>query len=182
MITKNKRTSEARTTELRSTPGGVRVKRAYEPAEPADGYRVLVDRLWPRGIKKDELAEDAWVKELAPSDQLRRWFGHDPARWDEFVGRYKAELASSEAQRRLHELADRAAEGTVTLLFAARDEEHSNAIVLRDEINAALARLSRAAQASPRGAGRRHPRPRPGAARRRGPSSTSHRKPQVPVA
>jgi uncharacterized protein YeaO (DUF488 family) len=103
----------------------VRTKRAYEPAEPGDGYRVLIDRLWPRGVKKDDARIDQWAKELAPSDELRRWFGHDPERFDEFARRYRDELAAHEDA--LDALRER---GTVTLVFGARDAEHSNAAVL----------------------------------------------------
>ncbi len=108
---------------------GVRVKRVYDPPAPEDGRRFLVDRLWPRGVKKEALRLDAWLKELAPSDALRRWFGHDPARWEEFQRRYFAELeAKPEAWRPLLEAAR---EGTVTLLFSARDDEHNNAVALK---------------------------------------------------
>lgn len=106
----------------------VRTKRAYEPAEPGDGFRVLIDRLWPRGVKKDDAHIDAWAKELAPSDELRRWFGHDPARFEEFARRYREELAAhGDVIERLRERAER---GTLTIVFGARDAEHSNAAVL----------------------------------------------------
>ena len=105
------------------------VKRVFEPAATADGYRVLVDRLWPRGLKKQEAALDLWAKELAPSTMLRRWFGHEPARWESFRHRYAAELdATVELWR---PLAARAARQRVSLLFGARDEEHNNAIALK---------------------------------------------------
>jgi len=107
----------------------IRVKRVYEPPAVEDGARYLVDRLWPRGLKKDALALEGWLKELGPSDELRHWFGHDPARWHEFQRRYTAEL---EGQRELWEPLVRAARhGTVTLLFGTRDEEHNNAVALR---------------------------------------------------
>ncbi len=115
-----------------STHGAIGIKRAYEEPKPDDGYRVLVDRLWPRGIKKESLKLDAWLKELAPSTELRRWFGHDPARWEEFRKRYRAELSSPEAQTLLAELAERAGLGPVTLVYAARDEQHNGAVVLRE--------------------------------------------------
>jgi uncharacterized protein YeaO (DUF488 family) len=106
----------------------VRIKRAYEPAEPGDGFRVLIDRLWPRGVSKQEAHIDEWARELAPSDELRRWFGHDPARFEEFARRYREELAAQgDALDRLRE---RAGQGTVTIVFGARDTEHSNAAVL----------------------------------------------------
>lgn len=108
--------------------GDVRIKRAYERAEPGDGHRVLIDRLWPRGVSKQQARIDEWARELAPSDGLRRWFGHDPARFDEFARRYRDELA---AQREaLDRLRARAARGTVTIVFGARDAAHSNAAVL----------------------------------------------------
>ena len=112
----------------------VRIKRAYEPASRGDGYRVLVDRLWPRGIAKDALRLDLWAKDVAPSTALRRWFGHDPARFREFARRYHAELRAEPARAALAELAARAARGTVTLVYGARDEEHNGAVVLRDAI------------------------------------------------
>jgi uncharacterized protein YeaO (DUF488 family) len=108
----------------------VKLKRAYVPASPDDGMRILVDRLWPRGVRKADAAIDRWLKEIAPSIALRRWFGHDPARWNEFVRRYKAELA--EHRDLLGELRDIARRNAVTLVFAARDEEHNEAVVLRD--------------------------------------------------
>ena len=106
----------------------VRVKRIYGPAASGDGFRVLVDRIWPRGIKKSDAAIDLWLKEVAPSTELRRWFGHDPAKWSGFRKRYAHELgANSELVR---QLAAGARRGRVTLLYAARDEEHNNAVVL----------------------------------------------------
>ncbi|MDA8429702.1 MAG: DUF488 domain-containing protein [Geobacteraceae bacterium] len=114
----------------------IRVKRVYDPHEPGDGPRFLVDRLWPRGIKKENLPLAGWLKEIAPSDALRRWFGHDPAKWDEFCRRYDAELeAHGEAWRLLLDLA-----GTqdVTLLYSAHDTEHNNAVALRLFLEARL--------------------------------------------
>jgi len=106
------------------------IKRAYEPPAPEDGERILIDRLWPRGVSKERAAIDEWMKELAPSTELRRWFGHDPAKWDEFRKRYRAELA---AQRdALHALAKRGARKRITLVYGARDEEHNDAVVLRE--------------------------------------------------
>ena len=110
----------------------IRIKRAYEEPVPDDGYRVLVDRLWPRGLKRDGLRLDAWLKDLAPSPELRRWFGHDPTRWQEFRRRYEVELSRPEARTLLDELAERARLGPVTLIYAARDEQHNGAVVLRD--------------------------------------------------
>ena len=108
----------------------IRLKRAYEPATPADGTRILVDRLWPRGVSKETLAVERWMKEIAPSDALRRWFGHDPERWDEFQRRYRAELAKQATL--LAELRGLARQGTLTLVYAARDDAHNDAVVLRD--------------------------------------------------
>jgi uncharacterized protein YeaO (DUF488 family) len=108
----------------------VRVKRVYDPPTPDDGVRVLVDRLWPRGLKRDTSKIDLWLKEVAPSDELRRWFGHDPSRWPQFQKRYSAELAkNAENVATLRELIK--AGKPLTLLFAAKDMEHNNAIVLR---------------------------------------------------
>lgn len=107
----------------------IRTKRVYEEASPSDGSRVLVDRLWPRGIRKSDLGDVEWLRELAPSHALRRWFAHDPERWREFRKRYFEEL---EKKRELWEpLIERARRGTVTLLFGARDEEHNQAVALR---------------------------------------------------
>ena len=108
----------------------IQLKRAYEPAAPEDGERYLVDRLWPRGVKKDALILTNWLKEIAPSSSLRRWFGHDPARWTEFRRRYREELKSHEAT--LKPLRDAVKRGTVTLVYSARDEEHNQAVVLRE--------------------------------------------------
>jgi uncharacterized protein YeaO (DUF488 family) len=107
----------------------IQVKRVYEAAEPADGARFLVERLWPRGMKKAALQMDGWLKEVAPSTALRQWFGHDPARWAEFQRRYAAELdAAPDAWAPLVAAARR---GTVTLLYSARDTEHNAAVPLR---------------------------------------------------
>ncbi|MFP4252487.1 MAG: DUF488 domain-containing protein [Guyparkeria sp.] len=112
--------------------GEVRTKRVYDPAERDDGYRVLVDRLWPRGVKKQDLAHDEWLKTVAPSGALRRWFGHDPERFDEFSRRYRRELDGNEEADRLAEIA---AERPVTLLYAAKDREHNHALVLANYLN-----------------------------------------------
>jgi uncharacterized protein YeaO (DUF488 family) len=109
---------------------GVRIRRAYEPADPSDGYRVLIDRLWPRGISRETAHLDEWARDLAPSSELRRWFGHDPARFDEFRKRYVRELGAHEEL--LRELGGRAREGTLTLVYAARDSEHNDAVVLAE--------------------------------------------------
>lgn len=120
-----------------SAAGRVRITRAYEPADDGDGYRVLVDRLWPRGVSKAKARLGAWMKEIAPSTELRRWFGHDPARWDEFERRYRAELAEPERRRLVGELADRATHGPITLVYGARDTLHNEAIVLCAVVTAA---------------------------------------------
>jgi uncharacterized protein YeaO (DUF488 family) len=151
----------------------VRIQRAYERAAAADGYRALVDRLWPRGVKKDALRLDLWAKDLAPSTALRRWFGHDPARFPEFARRYHAELRAPAARALLADLTRRAAHGTVTLVYGARDESHNGAVVLRSAIEDALRehaeleprRAVSAARARPRAAGARA-RPRRRGARR----------------
>lgn len=109
----------------------VRIKRVYDPPEEADGERVLVDRLWPRGLRQDAARLSAWLKDLAPSDELRRWFGHDPGRWLEFQERYRAELQTAEKQRLIRDLARKAAQGRVTLVFAARSTMQNNAVVLQ---------------------------------------------------
>ena len=113
----------------RPSPNAIAVKRVYDPPSKSDGTRVLVDRLWPRGIAKAKARVDAWLKEVGPSTALRTWFGHDPARWSEFQRRYHRELANSGEARRVAELALR---GPITLLFAAKDDEHNNAVALRD--------------------------------------------------
>ena len=117
------------------------IKRAYEPAQPEDGRRYLVDRLWPRGIKREALRLDGWLPETAPSDALRRWFAHDPAKWDEFQTRYFAELdAKPQAWQPLMEAAQR---GDVTLVYAARDSLHNNAVALKQYLENALAERRR---------------------------------------
>jgi len=116
-----------------ATPRGrsmIRINRAYEPAEPSDGMRILVDRLWPRGMRKEELGYDIWAKELAPSNELRRWYGHDPARSAEFRRRYLAEL--KDAKDKLAELKAALRGRRATLLTATRELELSHAAVLRD--------------------------------------------------
>jgi uncharacterized protein YeaO (DUF488 family) len=107
----------------------IRLKRAYEPPSKNDGRRVLIDRLWPRGLTKEKVAVDRWLREIAPSTELRRWFGHDPGRWREFQDRYIAELKHQADL--LDELLSLAREGTLTLVFGARDEEHNDAVVLK---------------------------------------------------
>jgi uncharacterized protein YeaO (DUF488 family) len=107
----------------------IKIKRAYDPPARGDGKRFLIDRLWPRGVKKETLRLDAWLKEVAPSDALRRWFGHDPAKWDEFQRRYFAELdARPDAW---HPILRAAQRGNVTLIYGARDTEHNDAVALK---------------------------------------------------
>ena len=111
-------------------PHAIRIKRVYESPSPDDGRRVLVDRLWPRGLSKERARLDGWLREVAPSTELRRWFGHDPSRWDEFQRRYEQELAAPERREALAALARFAREDTLTLLYGARDTEHNEAQVL----------------------------------------------------
>lgn len=106
------------------------VKRAYEPAAAEDGKRLLVDRVWPRGLSREDLHIEAWLKEIAPSDELRRWFGHDAEKWDEFRRRYECELASN--PETLAELLRVMRGGQVTFVYGARDETHNNAVALRE--------------------------------------------------
>ncbi|MFB6286396.1 MAG: DUF488 domain-containing protein [Candidatus Bipolaricaulia bacterium] len=112
----------------------IRTKRAYDPIESEDGARVLVDRMWPRGVKKSELGIDAWHKDVAPSKELRQWFAHDPDKWDEFQRRYFAELDDKpDVWRSLLEFAR---EGDLTLVYGARDREHNNAVALKAYLEA----------------------------------------------
>lgn len=108
----------------------VRLKRAYEPPSRGDGKRILIDRLWPRGVRKTDARIDEWMKDIAPSTGLRKWFGHDPARWGEFRRRYSAEIRQRPDQ--LAHLKMLAREGPITIVFAAHDELHSNGVVVRD--------------------------------------------------
>jgi uncharacterized protein YeaO (DUF488 family) len=110
--------------------GNIKLKRAYERPDAGDGTRVLIDRLWPRGVRKADAAIDQWVKDLSPSTELRNWFGHDPARWREFRRRYAAEVQQHPEQ--LKRLRSLARQGPITLVFSARDELHNDAVALRD--------------------------------------------------
>jgi uncharacterized protein YeaO (DUF488 family) len=111
----------------------IRIKRVYEKPAKEDGWRVLVDRLWPRGMKKEAAHLDVWMKEVGPSDALRKWFGHKPEKWSEFQKKYRSELAKKKES--VAELKKMAKEhGTVTLLFGAKDEEHNQAVVLADAL------------------------------------------------
>jgi uncharacterized protein YeaO (DUF488 family) len=116
----------------------VRMKRVYEAPDPEDGGRFLVDRLWPRGVKKEGAGLTGWLRDLAPSDELRRWFHHNPARWEEFRARYRRELAAPACQALLRDLAQRARTGVVTLVYAAKDEAHNNARVLSEALEELL--------------------------------------------
>ncbi|WP_425308303.1 DUF488 domain-containing protein [Ammonicoccus fulvus] len=108
----------------------VRIKRVYDDAAKADGFRVLVDRVWPRGVTKEAAAIDEWLKEAGPSTELRKWFGHDPEKFEEFAKRYRSELNGSDAMETLRELHDE--HGVLTLVFGAKDSEHNQAVVLRE--------------------------------------------------
>lgn len=111
----------------------IKLKRAYEKAEKSDGVRVLVDRLWPRGVSKAKLKLDRWEKDIAPSDALRKWFGHDPKRWAQFKRKYKTELKAR--KKELAELRTLSKKKTVTLLFGAKDEAHNQAVVLKEVLS-----------------------------------------------
>lgn len=110
----------------------LKIKRIYDSVSKDDGKRILVDRLWPRGIKKDEAMIDEWMKDIAPSDELRKWFSHDPSKWNEFRSRYRKELKSKSVL--VERLKADAKKVTITLLFAAKDVEHNNAVLLKDVI------------------------------------------------
>lgn len=123
----------------------VRLKRAYDPAAPADGHRYFVERLWPRGLRKEQAHFDEWLKDVAPSDALRKWFHYDPNRWAEFEQKYARELTSGAARRAFDELVGHAASETVTLIYSAHDTEHNNAVVLKRMIEQRLQRPPREA-------------------------------------
>ncbi|HVY62810.1 MAG TPA: DUF488 family protein [Planctomycetota bacterium] len=138
----------------------IRLRRVYETPGRGEGKRFLVERLWPRGVKKEALELDGWLRDVAPSTELRKWFSHDPAKWPEFRRRYEAELAANEAAWR--PLLEAAGEGPVTLLYSSHDEEHNNAVALRDF-------LERKRKGRPRarpGAEPRRARPKPNSSRR----------------
>ena len=111
----------------------VKIKRIYDPVSPDDGRRILVDRLWPRGIKKEDARIDEWMKDVAPSNELRKWFSHDPAKWQEFRKRYAKELKKESYL--LEQLRDESEKGRITLVFAAKDADHANAAVLKEVID-----------------------------------------------
>ena len=110
----------------------LRIKRVYQPLDAADGTRILVDRLWPRGLSRERAKIDLWLKEIAPSDTLRRRLHRDPSAWSHFKTAYYAELEEAPAQSAVHDLLGRLSQGPVTLLFAARDEAHNNAVALKE--------------------------------------------------
>jgi uncharacterized protein YeaO (DUF488 family) len=116
----------------------IRLKRVYEPAAASDGYRVLIDRLWPRGVSRNEARLDDWTREVSPSAELRQWFGHEPSRFGEFRRRYIEELRQQ--RPRLTELRRRARDGTLTLVYAARDSDHNDAVVLAAVLRRGLPR------------------------------------------
>jgi uncharacterized protein YeaO (DUF488 family) len=113
----------------------IMIKRVYEKPSPVDGFRILVDRLWPRGLTKEKASVDLWLKEIAPSTALRKWFGHDPDKWDEFRKRYLLELDQNKEQVIL--LNEHLKSGMVTLLYGAKDQEHNEAVVLRELLSSA---------------------------------------------
>jgi len=120
----------------------LRIKRVYEPPDAADGFRVLVDRLWPRGLSRERAKIDLWLKEVAPSDSLRRRFHGDPSAWGAFKTAYYAELEQASAQSAVRELLDRLNHGPVTLLFAARDQRHNNAVALKERLDERSGRVT----------------------------------------
>lgn len=107
----------------------IRLKRVYEKPDKDDGFRILVDRLWPRGLTKEKAHVDIWLKEIAPTSELRKWFGHDPKKWDEFQERYETEIRRKDDLIKM--LKRRARQGTITLIYAARDKKHNEAVVLK---------------------------------------------------
>ena len=108
----------------------IKIKRVYEAPDPSDGKRILIDRLWPRGLTKEKADVDLWLKEIAPSTELRKWFGHDPEKWEEFKKKYRAELRENNGQVQL--LKDEMDKGDVTLVYGAKDEEHNDAVVIQE--------------------------------------------------
>jgi uncharacterized protein YeaO (DUF488 family) len=110
----------------------LRLKRAYDPAEEGDGTRVLIDRIWPRGVSKERARIDLWLKDVAPSTELRKWFGHEPEKYVEFARRYRAELEAEPGKTALARLRELARQGPLTLVYAARDTEHNDATVLHE--------------------------------------------------
>jgi len=117
---------------MKMKKGMVKIKGVYDPVSRDDGRRILIDRLWPRGIRKEDAKIDEWLKEIAPSNELRKWFGHDPAKWQEFKKKYASEL--SEKSELVERLRAESGKGMITLLFAAKDAGHNNAVVLKELI------------------------------------------------
>jgi uncharacterized protein YeaO (DUF488 family) len=113
----------------------IQLKRAYDPASPEDGHRVLVERLWPRGIKKENLQIETWMKEISPSPELRKWFGHDPEKWAEFQQRYTRELDQN--PKYVQDLRGLASRGRLTLIYSAKDEQHNSALILKEYLEKA---------------------------------------------
>ncbi len=112
----------------------IKIKRVYQPPEETDGFRILVDRLWPRGVSKEKAKVDLWFKEIAPSNELRKWYGHDPEKWQAFQEKYREELKGKSTYIAI--IRDYEKEhGTVTLVYAAKDEDHNNAVVLKDKLD-----------------------------------------------
>jgi len=114
----------------------IKVKRVYDPADSSDGFRILVDRLWPRGLSKESAQVDSWLKSIAPSNDLRRWFNHDPDKWLAFKKRYFSELDSNDEA--VNELLSHVKRGCVTFLYSSKEQEHNNAVALKDYINNVL--------------------------------------------
>ena len=129
----------------------IRLKRAYEPSSEDDGERILVERLWPRGLTKAAARLSGWLKELAPSPELRQWYAHDPKRWPEFQRRYAAELRAPEKQPLLRELTEKARSGCVTFVFAARDTERNSAVLLKGVVERSMKRGAVGREPAPRG-------------------------------
>ena len=124
--------------EAMATAARIDLERVYGAPERGNGARVLVDRVWPRGVRKESLGLDLWLRELGPSNELRKWFGHRPERWEEFRRRYKTELRGQRQQELLDQLAELAQKGPVTLLYGARDEQRNQAVVLREVLQERL--------------------------------------------
>lgn len=124
--------------EVMATAARIDLERVYGATERGNGARVLVDRVWPRGVRKESLGLDLWLRELGPSNELRKWFGHQPERWEEFRRRYKTELRGQRQQELLDQLAELAQKGPVTLLYGARDEQRNQAVVLREVLQERL--------------------------------------------
>jgi len=111
----------------------IKIKRVYQPPEEADGFRILVDRLWPRGISKEKAKLDCWLKDIAPSNELRKWFAHDPDKWDEFKEKYRDELKNKKTfTLKIKDLEKK--NGTLTFVYGAKDEDHNNAVVLKEKM------------------------------------------------